>query len=80
MILSDCGGCHHNHRHNSNKHSIWKEPQALVDYGVENAIYLVGSHTSLGWYVDAAGQRTLFTTEELTPAFKNENYIVWRKE
>ncbi len=52
--------------------------QALVDLGVENAIYLVGSHSSFGWYIDADGQKTLFGADVHLPSFKNENYIIWR--
>lgn len=52
--------------------------QALVDLGVENAIYLVGS-TSYGWYVDAQGEQTLFAPPEYRERYKNENYIIWRR-
>ena len=52
--------------------------QALVDLGVENAIYLVGS-TSYGWYVDAQGEQTLFAPPDYRERYKNENYIIWRQ-
>lgn len=52
--------------------------QALVDLGVENAIYLVGSHSSFGWYIDATGNKTLFAPDVHRGTFKNENYIVWK--
>ena len=52
--------------------------QALADLGVENAIYLVGSHSSFGWYSDAAGVRTLFAPDVHRGTYKNENYIVWK--
>jgi hypothetical protein len=52
--------------------------QSLVDLGVENAIYLVGSHSSFGWYIDAAGEKTLFAPDVHRGTYKNENYIVWK--
>ncbi|MBQ9888366.1 MAG: hypothetical protein IJM41_03885 [Bacteroidales bacterium] len=52
--------------------------QALVDLGVENAIYLVGSHSSFGWYIDSAGEKTLFAPDVHRGTYRNENYIVWR--
>ena len=52
--------------------------QALVDLGVENAIYLVGSHFSFGWYIDASGDKTLFAPDMHRETYKNESYIVWR--
>lgn len=51
---------------------------ALVDLGVENAIYLVGSHSSFGWYIDAAGGKTLFAPDVHRGTYKNENYIIWK--
>ena len=52
--------------------------QALVDLGVENAIYLVGSHSSFGWYIDSAGEKTLFAPDVHRGTYKNENYIIWK--
>ena len=52
--------------------------QALVDLGVENAIYLVGSHSSFGWYIDKTGEKTLFAPDVHRGTYKNENYIIWR--
>lgn len=52
--------------------------QALVDLDVENAIYLVGSHSSFGWYIDSAGEKTLFAPDVHRGTYKNENYIVWK--
>ena len=52
--------------------------QSLVDLGVENAIYLVGSHSSFGWYIDASGTKTLFGVDRHRPDYKNETYIIWR--
>lgn len=54
--------------------------QALVDFGVGNAIYLVGSHSAFGWYVDADGEKTLFAPDIHRGTYKNENYIVWKKK
>lgn len=52
--------------------------QALVDLGVDNAIYLVGSHSSFGWAVYSDGSRELFGNDEHKPLYKNENYIIWK--
>lgn len=52
--------------------------EALVDLGVENAIYLVGSHSSFGWYIDSDGTKTLFAPDVHRGTYKNENYIIWR--
>ena len=52
--------------------------QALVDLGVDKAIYLVGSHTSFGWYVDKDGVKTEFGADKHYAKYKNENYVVWR--
>lgn len=50
--------------------------RALVDLGARNAIYLVGASSS-GFYVDAQGLRTDFTTHAPSP-YENINFIVWR--
>jgi hypothetical protein len=52
--------------------------QALVDLGVDNAIYLVGSHSSFGWYINENGDKTLFAPDIHRGTYKNENYIVWK--
>ena len=52
--------------------------EALVDLGVENAIYLVGSHSSFGWFIDEAGEKTLFAPDVHRGTYKNENYIIWK--
>ena len=52
--------------------------QALVDLDVENAIYLVGSHSSFGWYIDEAGEKTLFAPDVHRGTYRNENYIIWK--
>ncbi len=51
--------------------------EALVDLSVENAIYLVGSHSSFGWYIDEVGEKTLFAPDVHRGTYKNENYIIW---
>lgn len=50
--------------------------QALVDAGVRNAIYLVGS-TSPGYYKDAEGSVIRFGKEEERPS-DFVNFIVWK--
>lgn len=52
--------------------------QALVDLGVENSIYLVGSHSSFGWFIDETGEKTLFAPDVHRGTYKNENYIIWK--
>lgn len=50
--------------------------QTLVDMGVTNAIYLVGS-SSAGFAVDSHGVRSDYGEKSLPP-YENVNYIVWR--
>ena len=50
--------------------------QALVDLGVNNAIYLVGS-TSYGFWQDKDGQVEEFS-EFRASQYRYENYILWR--
>lgn len=52
--------------------------QALVDLGVDNAIYLVGSRTAFGWTVYEDGTKELFGQDEHRPSYKNESYIIWQ--
>lgn len=58
--------------------------QALVDLGVDNAIYLVGSSAAYGWVVDKEGvmheygHDNTYTGRRKMP--KNTNYIIWRKK
>lgn len=49
--------------------------QALVDLGVENAIYLVGGQNAYGWCVDLDKEQTVFGSD--SKQYKNENYLVW---
>lgn len=51
--------------------------QALVDLGVDNAIYLVGSHSAFGWWKNAAGETEYFSQDRHRLSFRNESYIVW---
>ncbi len=57
--------------------------QALVDLGIDQAIYLVGS-TAYGWAVDEHGERhefgedNYYTGRRRMP--KNTSYIVWRRK
>ena len=51
--------------------------QLLVDMGVRNAIYLVGS-SSYGFYVNEDGNKIL-TGEKPKSELENVNYIIWEK-
>ena len=56
--------------------------QALVDLGVDQAIYLVGS-TGYGWAVDKENQTHEIGEEVFTDRrrmHKNTNYILWRRK
>ena len=56
--------------------------QALVDLGVDQAVYIVGS-SAYGWAVDESGtthefgEDNYYTGRRRMP--KNTSYIVWRK-
>ena len=52
--------------------------RTLAEFGVNNAIYLVGSHSSFGWYINDNGDKTLFAPDIHRGTYKNENYIVWK--
>lgn len=52
--------------------------QALVDLGVDNAIYLVGSEYSYGFTRDLVGEAEQFA-ERRSRRWKYENYLVWRR-
>lgn len=52
--------------------------QALVDLGVDNAIYVVGSEYSYGFYRDKGGEVLTFA-EYPRRTHKFDNYIVWSK-
>lgn len=51
--------------------------QALVDLGVDNAIYLVGSHSAFGWWRNEAGEIEYFSPDLHRQSFRNESYVVW---
>lgn len=51
--------------------------QALVDLSVDNAIYLVGSHSAFGWWKNKAGEIEYFSQDKHRASFRNESYIVW---
>lgn len=51
--------------------------QALVDLGVDNAVYLVGSEYSYGFYRDSDGHFSQFA-QKIRGGQKYENYIIWR--
>lgn len=51
--------------------------QALVDLGVDNAIYLVGGEYAKGWYRDASGEMTDFSKGR-RDRYRYENYLVFR--
>ena len=56
--------------------------QALVDVGIDNAVYLVGS-AAYGWAVDREGVRHEFGDENVYESHgrrapKNTSYVVWR--
>lgn len=54
--------------------------QALVDLGVDQAIYLVGAN-AYGWAVDAEGQRLEFgNLDSSQKSWKNINYLVMRNK
>ena len=56
--------------------------QALVDLGIHNAVYLVGS-SAYGWSIDESGEKyewgepNTYTGRRSMP--KNTSYIIWRK-
>ncbi len=51
--------------------------QALVDLGVDNAIYLVGSHSAFGWWKSEAGETEYFSQDKHRQSYRNESYVVW---
>lgn len=53
--------------------------QALVDFGVTNAVYLVGSEFSYGYFRDENSHLNQFT-EKIRGGQKYENYIEWRAD
>lgn len=53
--------------------------QALADFGVDNAVYLVGSGFSYGFYRDGQGRAIEFSKQEHRSQ-KFENYLLWRRQ
>ena len=51
--------------------------QVLADFGVDNAIYLVGSAASFGWATDADGNQQHYGSWDRRPEYKNESYVIW---
>ena len=50
----------------------------LADFGVDNAIYLVGSSSSYGWYIPEDGDLVELGLDLHRPSYRNESYIRWR--
>lgn len=61
---------------NDKKQTLNEFSQTLVDLGVSNAIYLIGS-TAPGFAIDKQGKRIDFGKEEENPMDKT-NYIIWQ--
>lgn len=53
--------------------------QTLIDFGVSNAVYLVGGD-SFGFYRDTTGTARLLSEVDRTQVYKYENYITWKKK
>lgn len=60
------------------KESFHDFAQALVDLGIDNAIYLVGSEYANGWYRVESGSEQIFSLTRKISGLKYENYIIWR--
>ena len=58
------------------KQTLNEFSKTLVDLGVTNAIYLVGS-SAYGYAIDEEGRRIEFGLETDNP-LENTNYIVWK--
>lgn len=52
----------------------------LAGFGVDNAIYLVGSSSSYGWYIPENGDLVELGLDLHRPSYRNESYIRWRNE
>ena len=59
------------------KESFHDFAQALVDLGVDNAIYLVGGEYAKGWYRNHDNEMIDFSKGR-RDRYRNENYIVWK--
>lgn len=51
--------------------------QALVDMGVDNAVYLVGSESAEGFYRSADGTAEVFAERQGRGKYRFENHIQW---
>ena len=51
--------------------------RVLADFGVDNAIYLVGSSATFGWATDAEGNQEQYGNWDRRPEYKNESYLIW---
>ena len=51
--------------------------RTLAEFGVDDAIYLVGSDATFGWAVDAEGNRSQYGNWDRRPEYRNESYILW---
>lgn len=51
--------------------------QALIGAGARDAIYLVGSASSYGFYVDKNGRKNKFGVKPSPQSTRQYNYIVW---
>ena len=49
----------------------------LADFGVSNAIYLIGSDFAYGWSVDPDGNREEFGFEDRRPEYQKQSYVLW---
>lgn len=52
---------------------------ALAAFEVDNAIYLVGSASSYGWYIPKEEEIVEFGINVHRRSYRNESYIRWRK-
>ncbi|WP_029906027.1 hypothetical protein [Prevotella sp. 10(H)] len=53
--------------------------QALIDIGVSEAIYLVGTNNAYGWYYDQQRNKTEYGTDP-SEELENTTFIVWRSK
>ena len=68
---------------NDTNRSIRSDPArfaaALAAFEVDNAIYLVGSDSSYGWYIPKEEEIVEFGINVHRRSYRNESYIRWRK-
>lgn len=51
--------------------------QALIGLEVDNAIYLVGSHSAFEWWKNESEVIEYFSQDKHRDSFRNESYVVW---